>query len=41
MKHELSEDAEGVNYWTRSLKAINEINEISERISTKIKDIHQ
>ena len=41
MKSELSEDLEGVNYWTRSLKAINEINEISERISTKIKDIHQ
>jgi len=41
MKQELSEDSEGAAYWTRSLKAINEINEISERISTKIKDIHQ
>lgn len=41
MKQELSENEEGLNYWKRSLKAIDEINETSNRISNKIKNIYQ
>jgi len=41
MKQELSESEDGVNYWKRSLKAVDEINETSNRISNKIKSIYQ
>lgn len=41
LKQELSEGEEGLNYWKRSLKSIDEINIISENISNKIKNIHQ
>ena len=41
LKQELSEGEEGLNYWKRSLKSLNEINVISENISNKIKNIHQ
>jgi len=41
IKQELSENDEGSGYWKRSLKAINEISEISNKISNKIKSIYQ
>lgn len=41
IKQELSENESGTNYWKRSLKAINEISEISNKISNKIKSIYQ
>jgi predicted aspartyl protease len=41
IKQELSENEEGVSYWKRSLKAINEISEVSNKISNKIKSIYQ
>lgn len=41
LKQELSEGEEGLNYWKRSLKSLDEINIISENISNKIKNIHQ
>ncbi len=41
IKQELSENEDGTNYWKRSLKAINEISEISNKISNKIKSIYQ
>jgi hypothetical protein len=41
IKQELSENEDGSNYWKRSLKAINEISEISNKISNKIKSIYQ
>jgi hypothetical protein len=41
IKQELSENEEGVGYWKRSLKAINEISEVSNKISNKIKSIYQ
>lgn len=41
IKQELSENDEGTSYWKRSLKAINEISEISNKISNKIKSIYQ
>ena len=41
MKQELSENEDGISYWKRSLKAIEEINETSNRISNKIKSIYQ
>jgi hypothetical protein len=41
IKQELSENEDGVSYWKRSLKAINEISEVSNKISNKIKSIYQ
>lgn len=41
IKQELSENESGAGYWKRSLKAINEISEISNKISNKIKSIYQ
>jgi tellurite resistance protein len=41
MKQELSENENGISYWKRSLKAVDEINETSNRISNKIKSIYQ
>ena len=41
IKQELSENEEGISYWKRSLKAINEISEVSNKISNRIKSIYQ
>jgi hypothetical protein len=41
IKQELSENESGSGYWKRSLKAINEISEISNKISNKLKEIYQ
>jgi hypothetical protein len=41
IKQELSENEDGISYWKRSLKAINEISEVSNKISNKIKSIYQ
>jgi hypothetical protein len=41
MKQELSENENSMNYWKRSLNAVKEISETSNRISNKIKSIYQ